>query len=470
MLFRVLTCLLMASLMGEALKAERPSRRTTQPNFILIVADQLGVDEWGKQVQPPVATPNLDQLSSEGLTFTAAYAGSPAGAAARGTLMTGQMAGHGRIRSEIQEPLLDEDITLAESLRSVGYRSGLIGLWGLGWEGTSGTPMKQGFQEFLGTLDLVHGANFKTPFLWRNELAFTMNPFPGARQSDLMLHWMLRGATNFIRMNEDESMLLCFTPPLPGKDSTHGVHTSEWVEARKERIQQLDSQVGALLAQLKRRQLDTDTLVVLTSVPTYGASLKPTSGFLQGTTPLRTGNSGLYEGNLRVPLVARWIGHLRAGTTNLPVAACDILPTLAQLAGAPSPKGIDGRSLAPLLQGKPLTNSRPALYWESHGATPAQAGRIGEWKAIQTGSTWELYHLTQDPRETTNLAEKNPEALKPFAELFREQSRPWKKPADLAARAIGRSGMTAPTNTFRSPMRTNFVPVGPRSDLLEGNK
>jgi len=444
------------------------------PNFILIVAHDLGPEELGSEGDRAIETPNLDRLAAQGLRFTEAYAGSPADAAARGSMLTGQDAGQARIRSEIQEPLALEDVTLAEVLRSVGYRSGFIGLWGLGWEGTTGHPNRQGFNEFLGALDLVHGAEEQTSFLWRNEVAFLLPKFPGSQKDDLAASWLVRGATNFIRINEDLPFFLLFSPNLPGSglqrvwagDSALNRYTNEtWTaleRARAVRITRLDAQVGTLLTELKRRNLEDDTVILFTSVPSQGASLSGSTNRFKTSSALRLEGGGLYEGNLRVPLIASWPGRIHPGTNAQPVAAWDILPTMADLAGAPIPPGLDGHSITNLLSGNESVTQRSAFYWESHGLSSRKAGRIGSWKGILQGSgpAWELYDLASDPRETINLARSRPEIIAQFETLFASQLRPWSAPGDGAVKAAGRPGIRVPTNSFKVPMRTNYISTG----------
>lgn len=452
-LFRGLIGLLALLLPVSAATGSRPSRRTSLPNFVLIVADGLGAAELGTNRTRTLSTPHLDRLATEGLQFTQAYAGAPTAAAARSALLTGQHAGHGRVRSGIQEPLAPEDVTLAEVLRTVGYRNGMLGQWGLGWEQTTGHPIQQGFHEFFGALELFHGADQRTSFLWRNDVAFQLPARTGMVANDLAREWVLRAATNFIRIQEDLAFFLLFSPNLPGRTSAD--------PDRASRLTQLDQQVGVLLTNLTTRNLDGDTLVILTAVPSFVRPGESSTNTLGGRGPWRRGGAGLYEGDLRVPLIAWWPGQIKPATHSLPVAAWDILPTLAALSESPLPPQVDGRSLVPVWTDKiPMTN-RPALYWENHAGIQAQAGRIGNWKGIQAGtdSSLELYDLETDPAEGSNVAGEHPQVVAEFEKLFRSLRRPWSPPAEGALQAAGRPGMAIPTNVFRAPMRTNYFPT-----------
>ncbi|MEI6358532.1 MAG: sulfatase-like hydrolase/transferase, partial [Verrucomicrobiota bacterium] len=124
--------------------------------MVLILADDLGYGDLGCYGQTKILTPNIDRLAAEGMRFTQAYAGNTVCAPSRCALMTGKHSGHGRVRSNVQVPLEPEDVTIAEVLKSAGYHCGAFGKWALGWEGTTGIPNRQGFEEWLGYLDQAH--------------------------------------------------------------------------------------------------------------------------------------------------------------------------------------------------------------------------------------------------------------------------------------------------------------------------
>lgn len=472
---RGLTWCLALGITFSAWGASRPSRRSTLPNLVLIVAEDLAVDELNGLPDRRLVTPNLDELNRQGFRFTQAYVGSPAGVAARASLLTGLSGDQASIRSEIQEPLAPDDITVAEVVRAVGYRTSLVGQWGLGWEGTTGLPNRQGFLEFLGALDLQHGAYERTQFLWRNEFPFTLRPFPQARLDDLAASWLVRGMTNFVRLNEDQPFFLVFAPhlpgggtlpTLPGEPGELAYTNATWTAAERSRavrITRLDTQVGLLIADLQHRNLSGDTVVVLTSVPAAGASLGGNLNRLTGGAQGRL--HGLSEANLRAPLVFWGPGRVRVGETNLPVAAWDILPTLADIAGTPLPAKLSGFSLWPLISAKNgiATNRPPTpLYWESHGAASGQAARLEAWKGLRWGpqKTLELYDLRTDPQERTNVVSVHPELAQQFQDLFQARYRKWSPPNPGETNAPGRTGLSVPAVPFQQPMRTNLFQTG----------
>src|SRR5919106_624906 len=146
-----------------------PTKAQTRPNIIFIHADDLGYGDLSCYGQRKFKTPNIDRLAAEGMRFTQYYAGSTVCAPSRSALMTGQHTGHTRIRGNARHPLLPEDVTVAEVLKSAAYKTALIGKWGLGEAGTTGVPNRQGFGFFFGYFKQRHAHNYYPTFLWRDE-------------------------------------------------------------------------------------------------------------------------------------------------------------------------------------------------------------------------------------------------------------------------------------------------------------
>ncbi len=406
----------------------KPSRRTTLPNFVFILADDLGYGDLGCYGQEQIRTPNLDRLAAEGMKFTQAYAGNTVCAPSRCTLMTGLHSGHGRVRSNAQVPLAPEDVTIAEVLRAVGYSSAAVGKWALGWEGTSGHPNRQGFADYFGWLDQRHAHDYYPAFLWRNEYRFRLDGNQDGRRTEYSHVWLNSVSTNYIRLKEDKPFFLYLAPTIPHANNERGTNGMEvpslgdyarkpWPAPEKAKaamITYLDTMVGTLLDELKRRKIDEDTLVIFTSDngPHREGGVDP--AFFRSSGPLRGIKRDLTEGGIRVPFLARWPGHIRPGSTNrLPVAFWDVLPTFAEIAGAPTPRGLDGISFAPSLFGRPQTNRHEFLYWEFHERGYQQAVRHGDWKGLRLapGKPLELYDLANDLGETNNVAASRPEVV-----------------------------------------------------------
>jgi arylsulfatase A-like enzyme len=422
-------------------------RKSTTPNVIVILADDLGWGDLGCYGQEKIKTPNIDQLAASGMRFTQAYAGNTVCAPSRSALMTGKHSGHGRVRSNVQVPLETDDVTLAEVLKSVGLRCGAAGKWALGWEGTTGHPLKQGFEHFFGYLEQTHAHDYYPPWLWLNEGKFTNWKNGGGERLEYAPDWFQRYATNFVQMHEDHPFFLYLPSPLPHANNERGTNGMEvpgygsyaktdWPLPEKGKaamIERLDVLVGATMAQVYKSKVERETIVVFASDNGPHAEGGVSTNFFKSSGPFRGIKRSLYEGGIRVPLIVSWPGHIAAGTTNdLPVAFWDILPTLAELVGANTPKGIDGVSFAPTLLGREQLVKPVCLYWEFHEGAYAQAVRFGDWKAVRNNPAGpvELYRLSDDPGETRDLAPDNPETVAKAKTLISESADPWTAPED----------------------------------------
>ncbi len=441
-------------LLGLALAAALPSRGASsgglprsvghKPSIIFILADDLGYGDLGCYGQTKIKTPNLDQLAAEGMRFTDFYAGSTVCAPSRCSLMTGLHTGHALIRGNARVALRPQDLTVAELLEQAGYRTALIGKWGLGNENTTGVPQKKGFAEFLGYLDQVHAHDYYPEYLWRYDPPGSGKPgydgkleFPENRDGKKGLYTpdlFTKAALNFIRINQPSQfnnyrpffLYLAYTIPHAnneeGRHSGNGMQVPSdapysdqpWPQTEKNKaamITRLDADVGRLMALLNKLKLDDNTIVFFSSDngPHKEGGVDP--NFFQSSGPLRGIKRDLYEGGIRVPFIARWPGKIKAGTTNnLPAAFWDFLPTGAELAQAKPPPNSDGISLLPTLLGQPQTNRHEFLYWEFHERGFQQAVRMGDWKAVRlsVGAPLELYNLKTDLGEKHNVAEQNP--------------------------------------------------------------
>ncbi len=414
-----------------------------RPNIVFILADDLGWGDLGCYGQRQFATPRLDRLAAEGLRFTRAYAGSTVCAPSRCALMTGRHMGYARVRGNAgrnnpqAQALRAEDLTVARLLRQAGYTTALIGKWGLGDVGAaeSGLPRRQGFDYFFGYLNQRHAHNYYPTFLWRNETRVPLrNTVPnedadGAGVADNRLEYaadlIADEALAFIRRVRDRPFFLYFAPTLPHANNEAGPRGMEvpdlgpyrdrdWPEAQKAHaamIHRLDRDVGRLLDLLRELDLDGRTLVLFSSDngPHREGGFNPARTRSSG--PLRGIKRDLYEGGIRVPLLARWPGHVPAGqVTDQVVAFWDFLPTAAELAGVAPPPG-DGESFAATLLGRASGQARAGyLYWEFFEGGFRQAVLAGDWKGVRLapGRPLELYDLKSDPGETRDLAAAQP--------------------------------------------------------------
>ncbi len=420
---------------------------TRKPNILFILADDLGYGDLGCYGQERIRTPHIDRLAAEGLRFTDAYAGSTVCAPSRCCLVTGFHTGHCLVRSNARIPLRPEDVTVAEVLKGQGYATALVGKWGLGEPDTTGLPTRQGFDFFFGYLNQHHAHNYYPTYLWRNEERVELdNVVPNedrqgggvaSVRNQYSHDQMTEEALRFVERSQDGPFFLYLAYTLPHANNEAGgrgmeVPTDEpysdrpWPQPQKNHaamITRLDRDVGRLVALLKKLGLDEDTVIFFASDngPHREGGADP--AFFDSNGPLRGIKRDLYEGGIRVPGIVRWPGRVAAGTTSdHPWAFWDVLPTAAELGGAPSPGGLDGVSIAPLLLGGAAPRGG-TLYWEFRDKT---AVRDGKWKAVRNGKERpvELYDLGADLGETKDLAAAHPDVAKRLEAMMRESHGP----------------------------------------------
>ena len=418
--------------------AQRP------PNIVLIVADDLGYGHLGCYGQQKIATPHIDGLAAEGMRFTQFYAGGCVCAPSRSVLMTGLHTGHTPVRRNGGgNPLRDEDVTLAEVLKRAGYATGGFGKWGLGTEETAGAPVKQGFDQFFGYLHQVHAHFFYPYWLSDDGKPFMLPENEGGKRGKFSHDVILSRGLDFIRASKDKPFF-CYLPftlphvelavpedserPYRGKfeeapiGDRPGYITSDAPRATfAGMISRLDDGVGQVVELVRELGLDENTVILFTSDNgPQGDRWQPLVDFFDGNGPLRGTKTTLYEGGIRVPLVVRWPGKVKPASVSDRVSASqDVLPTLAAVARASVPDGLDGISLFPELTGTP-GKTHEHLYWEHYtGKGMIQAVRSGDWKLVQPapGAPFELYDLSKDLAEETNVAADHPDVVKRLSEL-----------------------------------------------------
>ncbi len=440
---------------APCLPAAEPAAK---PNFIFILADDLGYGDVGCFGQQRIKTPHLDRMAAEGMRCTQVYSGSTVCAPSRAVLMTGRHTGHATVRgnSGKQNPLAQSlrptDVTIAALLQKAGYRTGLVGKWGLGDMGAAepGLPWRHGFDYFYGFLNQSHAHNYYPEFLWRNDQRVKLgNVVPDANEAGAGRATVRREyaadlfadeALKFVRENRSGPFFLCFTPTLPHANNEAkalGMEVPElgeyekldWPEPQKGHaamVTRLDRDVGRLLALLKELNLDTNTLVIFTSDNGPHREGGNNPDFNRSSGPYRGIKRAHYEGGIRVPTIVRWPGRVPAGVTSdarwwFP----DVLPTLAALGSATVPSGLDGTNIWPVLTGRvsPELVERK-FYWEFHEGGFKQAARWRDWKAVRNhlDEPTELYNLARDPGETNNLASAHPEIIAPL-ESFMKSAR-----------------------------------------------
>lgn len=365
-------------------------------------------------------------MAGEGTRFTQAYCGTNVCAPSRASLMTGLHSGHCPVRgnweitAEGQKPLPVETVTVAEVLKSTG----VTGKWGMGFFDTTGSPLKQGFDRFYGYNCQRHAHSYFPTYLWDDDRRIELPGNAGGPQSSgkktYSQNLIQKETLDFIRANKAKPFFLFYAVTLPHGDheiDDLGVYADKpWSMEEKSyaaQVTRLDSDVGGVIDLLKELGIDNNTLIIIAG--DNGSSFSPESGigkrFNQASNGLRRYKRGLYQGALRQACIARWPGKVPAGrVSDKPWAFWDFLPTAAELAGATLPPECktDGLSLVSHLKGGPAPQ-RDAFYWELHEGKPIQAVRFGDWKAVKNGpqAPIELYDLSKDPGEATNVEENH---------------------------------------------------------------
>lgn len=434
-IFRLL--LLFVACLPSSVTQKNGAAAETKPNVIFIMVDDLGYGDLGCYGQQQIKTPHIDSMATEGMRFTQCYAGSTVCAPTRCVLMTGKHTGHARVRgnsgftgSERERylvPLLDEDVTVAEVLKSVGYTTGVMGKWGLGEPHTSGIPNRQGFDQWMGFLNQQHAHGFYPEYIWKNETMVSLDGNLGGHQREWIHERFTQFAKDFIKQNKNGPFFLYAAYTIPhGRyeiASDQPYSDKPWpqdVRNYAAMITRMDSDVGQILSLLKELNIDDNTIVFFTS--DNGAEIhyfrraqleKEYESILGSPGPLRGWKRDLTDGGIRVPMIVRWPGKVPAGTTSDHIwAFWDFLPTAAELAGTQAPTDTDGISVLPtLLGGKQKTHE--FLYWEFFERGFQQAVRYGDFKAIRLkqGQPLQLYRVTSDPKESHNIATREREVV-----------------------------------------------------------
>ena len=418
----------LTTLAGGALGAAGAPRT----NFVLILADDLGVSDLGCYGNKYFATPNLDRLASEGARFTDAYAACPVCSPTRASILTGRypvrtgvtdwIAGRpSHEKGPIVTPrtateLKLEETTLAEALKPRGYKSVSVGKWHLGGAGFA--PTDHGFDLNIGGTHSGSPPQSKTPYFGPWDL-------PGLQggPGEFLTESLTRAACGFIEQNRANPYFL-YLPhytvhiPLNARQQEIERHKAKadgrYNPVYAAMVESLDASVGAVLDAIDKSGAADRTMVAFFS---DNGGLRYEGVRQEAVTdnaPFRAGKGHLYEGGIRVPFIASWPGVIPAGSV------CrhrfyfpDILPTICEAAGIEVRHPIDGISFWPTLCGKGKQELHQFLYWEFHEGGFRQAVRHGSWKAVRHAPNLplELYDLQADPSETRNIAAQHPDII-----------------------------------------------------------
>jgi len=457
----ILPCIISA---GAVTGCSSSGRQTnSRPNIIYILADDLGYGDLGCYGQTIIKTPHIDQLAAGGMRFTRHYAGCTVSAPSRSSLVTGLHTGHTPIRGnkghqpEGQFPQPGNTYTIGKMLQAGGYVTGCFGKWGLGYPGSEGAPENQGIDEFFGFNCQTLAHSYYPYYLWHNKDTVWLKGNEGFRMEEYAQDVIHQEALNFIRSNKERPFFAFLTYILPHAelinpaDSILEMYQGQFLETpfqgvdsgpnyRKgpyasslhpkadfaAMVTRLDAYVGEIMAELKKLGLDKNTVVMFTSDngPHREGGADP--DFFKSYGPLRGVKRDLYEGGIRVPMIAWYPAKIKAESVTDHISAFwDVMPTLAELTGTKAAEYTDGISFTPVMFGKSKQKKHDYLYWEFH----EQGGKIavmkGDWKAIWLNvnrpeqTIVELYDLSKDIREDQNVAEQYPEIVAELDQLMR---------------------------------------------------
>jgi arylsulfatase A len=432
----------------------------SMPNVIYILADDLGYGDVSCYGQEKFVTPNIDKLAKEGMLFTQHYSGSSVCAPSRSALMTGQHSGHSPIRGnkevepEGQYPIPKATFTIPELLKSKGYATGAFGKWGLGFPGSEGDPLQQGFGTFYGYNCQKLAHHYYPNYLWDNENKVMLTENEGSENGQYAPDLIHQKALPFIEKHQKESFFLYYASPLPhaelvapkvymdkfvgkydpekvykAKANSEGLKKGEYATQPQSHaafvamVNLLDDQVGEIVAKIKELGLEDNTIIIFTSDngPHQEGGADP--DYFNSNGLLRGYKRDLYEGGIRVPMIVKWKGKIKEESKTDHISAFwDVMPTLAELIDAQITTAIDGLSFLPTLFDKKKQKQHNYLYWEFHELNGRQAIRQGKWKLIKynvhKNSSYQLYNIEKDISETNDLATVMPEKVAALSKIL----------------------------------------------------
>jgi arylsulfatase A-like enzyme len=439
-------------LLGTLLALSPSDAQETPPNFVILFADDLGINDLGCFGRKDQNTPNLDKLAAEGARFTQAYAAASVCSPSRAALLTGQSparlkittfltgrtdrASHRLLAAPINHNLPEGVQTIAQLLKPKGYASAAIGKWHLGGKGHQ--PTNHGFDEFFagkanpgaespqgGKGELGH-ADYAVKFIERNKA----KPF-------------------FLYLAFDNPHI-----PLAAPAKAIAANAKSFHPTYAALIESLDDAVGRVLKALDDQGVAKNTVVIFASDNggVHISELKESPATYNA--PSRAGKGFVYEGGIRTPLIIRYPGRLASRVISEPVVLGDLCPTICALAKVPAPLPLDFQDISPLLfDSKPADTKPRALFWHqphymNQGGKPAGVVREGDWKLIEQyeDGSLELYNLAKDPSETTDLAAAEPNRVA----ALRGKLEAWR-------RSVGAEPTKANPNFSRAAWEACFV-------------
>lgn len=428
------------------------------PNIILILADDMGYNEWGCYGQDKIKTPNIDRLASQGILFTNHYSGSTVCAPSRSALLSGQHTGHTSVRGNWRDmntgvaQISKETPTIAEVIkRNPNYITALYGRWHLGGEKSTNQPSMRGFDYSFGKLSsLYKGVN---SYFIENMFDDSSKHIPESEYSKIGEPLYENGhyynleekyrnkpflftddlvtdkALDFIKENRDKSFFL-YLPyslshePLEIPETKKLYDKFDWPEEEKvfaSMVSYFDEMVGRVADEIEKLGLSEETLIIVTSDNGPYSEEGHFCDFFDCNGKFKGEKRDLYEGGIHVPFIAYWKGKIAPGTkSDIDCAFWDYLPTFCDIAGISPPENIDGISFLPTLLGEEQVKKHDYLYWEFTEGGPKQAIKQGNWKAIRflNKNKTELFDLSTDSGENNDVSDLYPEKTAELIKLM----------------------------------------------------
>ncbi len=444
--------LLFASLVfSPVLLSCQGKKDVEKPNVIYILADDLGYGDLSCYGQKKIKTPNVDKLAAEGMKFTKHHSGSTVCAPSRSCLLTGQHTGHTEVRGNGQFQLSEGTVTVGHIMQKAGYHTAMIGKAGTGCNCEVGQVNKMGFDYFYGFLSHKAAHSYFPDKVYRNseEVVFPNNGGLKTYAGDTYIHdEFLKEVKKYITDHKDEPFFLNYSALLPhaqlyapekSKEPYKGMfkevpytgksysHCEDPKTTFAGMVNRLDWEVGEIMQHLKDLGLDENTLVIFASDNGPHSAGGHDHKRFDSNGDLRGQKRDLYEGGVNVPMIVRWPGKVKNGTTSDHVSAFwDFLPTMCDLIKVDAPKNTDGISFLPTILGKKDEQKQHEyLYWEFYEKGGKVAVLKDGWKAVKLKAKLEdlpleLYNLNKDPEEKNNVAEKYPEKVKELATIMKE--------------------------------------------------
>ncbi|WP_139957017.1 arylsulfatase [Flavicella sediminum] len=460
-----LLVLTLCSCVGSSQKKKKPSK----PNIIYILADDLGIGDLSTYGQKKFQTPNIDAMAAQGMKFTQHYSGAAVCAPSRSTLMTGQHTGHTSIRGnkelkgqDGQTPMPASSFTIAEMLKKEGYTTGAFGKWGLGYVGSEGDALNQGFDTFYGYNCQRRAHRYYPDYIWSNHEKVVLEGNDWTNTVTYAPDKIHEATLAFIEDNKDKPFFAYVPIVLPHaelispKDSLLQKYIGKFDEvpftnpyasdygpdiirnkyctqatpyaAFASMVDRMDIYVGQIIAKVEELGIADNTIIMFTSDngPHNAGGANPE--YFNSAAGFKGIKRDLYEGGIRAPFIVKWPGKIKEGSVNKHVSAFwDVMPTLAEIIGVDTPAQSDGLSFLPSLLNEKNQKTHDYLYWEYSIKGGRKAVRMGKWKGVLYNATnnseVELYNLELDETESTNIAAAHPEIVEKIKQLMKDAHR-----------------------------------------------